>query len=516
MKIQRKLTFTFLFIAALAAVVGLIGWNSTNKVISGFDEALKHQTEQTLQLENIMTLTFDMQIEMISYIALADEIISLKGLEKGEEEDFFLNEIEEFRKEMKQVKNELATFQQKNKHVDKELVSKLEKGLHSYNLIGESILYKIYKEQLFEKSAVLEELKELEEEFLVFMNALLQESKKEGQIALLSSHAIARQSNFQFIGLISLVVFLAILLGHIISRQISTSLNKLKTVAQGLGAGKYDTRFEVTGDNEFNELGKVFNKMADDLQHAKIIKTQNEELNRLNKELKLKNDALDSFVYRVSHDLKAPTVNIEALLQLIKKTMKKDQPMVNQAIAHMGNSAAKLKQTIFDLLEVSRIEKRLNEKAERLELSAVANEVIGEIRTQIEETGAEIECDFSKVNAIDFSKANLKSLFANLMTNAIKYRSPERIPTLKIAAEQEGDHLSISFRDNGLGIDLEQHGSKLFKMFNRFHGHVEGSGVGLYIVNKVVTDSEGHMDVESKVGEGTCFKVNLPIEVMVN
>jgi len=114
-----------------------------------------------------------------------------------------------------------------------------------------------------------------------------------------------------------------------------------------------------------------------------------------------------------------------------------------------------------------------------------------------------------------FPRRNLESILQNLISNAIKYRSPIRPSEVWVGSNVLDGKWCLVVRDNGLAVDLAQHQDKLFGMFNRFHTHVGGSGVGLYIVHKLVTDSGGHIQVESEVGQGTTFRLFLAVEVEI-
>lgn len=100
----------------------------------------------------------------------------------------------------------------------------------------------------------------------------------------------------------------------------------------------------------------------------------------------------------------------------------------------------------------------------------------------------------------------MRSVVYNLLSNAIKYRHPGRKLKVNIHCELVGDYLLLTISDNGLGLAEEQR-SKLFSMFRRFHNHVEGSGVGLYMVKRIVDNAGGKIEVESRLGEGTVFKI---------
>ncbi len=99
----------------------------------------------------------------------------------------------------------------------------------------------------------------------------------------------------------------------------------------------------------------------------------------------------------------------------------------------------------------------------------------------------------------------LDSILLNLLTNAIKYKSPERKPIVRARTTFEDDQLKLYFSDNGLGIDLERYGDRIFGLYQRFHEHADSKGLGLYIVNSQVRAMGGTIEVESEVNKGTTF-----------
>ena len=288
-------------------------------------------------------------------------------------------------------------------------------------------------------------------------------------------------------------------------------LNPLKTMiyaTKKIGKGDYNFRLNLNTNDEFGLLGKSFNQMLDDLNHTKLLENQKKELEVLNTELRLKNDSLDSFVYRVSHDLKAPIINITSLLSLIKKRVSSDDTFLKQTFGFIDDSVKRLQTTIYDLLEVSRIERNLNSEKEEVDIEAVLSGIKEQFRETIRKEEVEILTDFTEGGShVFFSDANMKSILSNIISNGIKYHSPDRKPVIKLSTAIEGDYLKFRIEDNGIGFDMNRHGDNLFKMFSRFHSHVEGSGVGLYIVHKLITDSGGKIEVESELSKGTIFNI---------
>jgi signal transduction histidine kinase len=291
-------------------------------------------------------------------------------------------------------------------------------------------------------------------------------------------------------------------------KSLMTPLNTMIAATKKIGKGDYSFRLKANQNDEFGLLSTSFNQMLDDLNHGKLLENQKKELETLNTSLRVKNDSLDSFVYRVSHDLKAPIINITSLLGLVKKRVPIEDKFLGQTFGYIDDSIKRLQTTIYDLLEVSRIERNLNAEKEEQDIYEVLVGIKEQFREMIRKEEAEILTDFRDGGAlVFFSEANLKSILSNIISNAIKYRSPDRKPVISLTTVMEGDYLKLTIEDNGIGFDMKRHGDNLFKMFARFHSHVEGSGVGLYIVHKLIIDNGGKIVVKSEVSKGTIFNL---------
>lgn len=238
------------------------------------------------------------------------------------------------------------------------------------------------------------------------------------------------------------------------------------------------------------------------------LEKKNKELENMNAQLLKVNEDLDNFVYTASHDLKAPILNIEGLLWSVKDLYKvKDGDDESIRIFEMIDvSIDRFKSTIQDLTEITKIQKNLEEEEDLIDCNEIIEDVQVSIRDMIVNSNAQVSVDIQNCNKIRFSRKNLKSIIYNLLSNAIKYSSPERVPLVKISTEKQDDYIVMTFSDNGLGIDLKHEG-KIFSMFKRFHNHVEGSGIGLYIVKRIITNAGGKIEVKSEVDKGSRFQV---------
>ena len=122
--------------------------------------------------------------------------------------------------------------------------------------------------------------------------------------------------------------------------------------------------------------------------------------------------------------------------------------------------------------------------------------------------GAIIKSDFSKASTIRYNRIYMESIFLNLVGNAIKYKSEDRIPEIRITSELENGKIVLKFQDNGLGIDLEQHGHKLFGLNKVFHRHPDAKGVGLFLTKTQIEAMGGAISACSTVNVGTTFTIH--------
>ncbi|GAB3542061.1 hypothetical protein GCM10027443_42280 [Pontibacter brevis] len=232
----------------------------------------------------------------------------------------------------------------------------------------------------------------------------------------------------------------------------------------------------------------------------------NDELSEKNNELQRINNDLDNFVYTASHDLKSPIANMEGLTTLLRDIL---QGALNgedmQVLDLLQQTVNKLKGTISDLTEITKVQKELQSEVEPLSFESMLQDITSDIDKMIKESGAIISTDL-EVKSILYARKNLRSIIYNLVSNAIKYKSPERVPEVRIATYQQGEYIVLEVEDNGLGIKKEQQ-HKLFTMFKRLHSHVEGTGIGLYIVKRIIENNGGLIEVESELDKGTTFKV---------
>ncbi|MBC7920918.1 MAG: PAS domain-containing protein [Ferruginibacter sp.] len=276
-------------------------------------------------------------------------------------------------------------------------------------------------------------------------------------------------------------------------RKVEESERQLQALSEELAA----TNEEIAAANE--EISA----------NNDALTTANEELSTANGQLTRVNADIDNFIYAASHDLKAPISNIEGLIQMLVRAMPAESlapERVRRITSLIEESIGRFKKTIYHLTEVTKLQKDNDEDVSLVDLKEVVQEVLLDLELLVQTSGARIQVDVEECGAIRFSAKNLRSIVYNLISNAIKYRSSERVPLVSVSCRQTGEHAVLSVADNGLGIDMSQE-KKLFAMFGRLHDHVEGSGVGLYMVKKMVDNASGRIEVASQVGQGSTFTI---------
>ncbi len=264
-----------------------------------------------------------------------------------------------------------------------------------------------------------------------------------------------------------------------------------------------DVTEQVENQKSLKESEQQATKLATDLA------TTNEELQLANEQLIRTNIDLDNFIYAASHDLKAPISNIEGLLQILLRSLQKEGN-VSERTEHltsmMQNSVERFKRTIVNLTEVVKLQKDNEHLVAPLTLSEVINDVMLDLQPMIESSGATIDINLGVCPPIHFSDKNLRSVVYNILSNALKYRSPKRVPVIQLSCKELDSYVMLSVKDNGLGMHSTDE-TKVFGMFSRLHDHVEGSGIGLYMVRKMLQNAGGKIEVESQVDVGSTFKV---------
>ena len=235
-------------------------------------------------------------------------------------------------------------------------------------------------------------------------------------------------------------------------------------------------------------------------------KNQEKEKEQLIKELTQNNKDLKQFSYITSHNLRAPMSNLTGLLNLIEDIEIEDSEL-KEIIDGFNKSTHLLNETIEDLTKVMIIKDNIAIETENISLKDIFENVFNQLTTQIELSKPILKLDIDHVNLLNTNKAYLESILLNLLTNSLKYRANNRVLRITIAAHQVDDTVQLSFKDNGIGIDLVKNKDKIFGLYQRFHDYPDSKGLGLYLVKSQVEAMKGTISIESQVNKGTTITI---------
>jgi len=227
-----------------------------------------------------------------------------------------------------------------------------------------------------------------------------------------------------------------------------------------------------------------------------------------NKDLARKNKEMEQFAYIASHDLQEPLRTTSSFVGLLQKQYQgKLDEKADKYFAYILEASDRMRMLIKNLLDFSRIGNK--KELEQLDCDKMLNKLLADLGVAISEAGAEIE--YGPLPVISCYAAEVKQLFQNLITNAIKFRKKETSPEINISVQKNKGYWEFAFKDNGIGIE-EKHNEKIFDIFQRLHtrAEYEGSGIGLSHCKKIVELHHGKIWVESKPGEGSIFYFTIP------
>jgi signal transduction histidine kinase len=278
--------------------------------------------------------------------------------------------------------------------------------------------------------------------------------------------------------------------GGLLVRGMNRRIGQLVDAAGKLGAGKFDHRLVVKGQDEIAVLGRAFNQMADQLLEHK--------------------DALDSFAYTVAHDLRAPLRSMQGFSQaLIEDCAEQLDDQGRDYATRVIAAARKMDGLIQDLLAYSRIG-RTQMDVQRVPLDRVVNGALASLAAIIDDTGAEVHVERPLPSVRAFGPM-LEQVVTNLVGNAVKFAKAGMKADVRVSAETRNGAVRLWVADNGIGIEPDHH-QRIFKVFERLHGteSYPGTGIGLAIVRKGMERMGGRSGVESSPGQGSRFWIELP------
>jgi signal transduction histidine kinase len=246
---------------------------------------------------------------------------------------------------------------------------------------------------------------------------------------------------------------------------------------------------------------------ANEQLESELVK-RNQELTHTNTELIKHNNELRQFSYTISHNLRGPVASLLGLTSLLND--KHLDPSNREIIDHIRNSTLRFDSIIKDLNKIIDIRHDIFRIRQRISLQRELRDVTGMLQREIDQHAVTISGNYNDVYLYSVQPL-IASILYNLVSNAIKYRSPDRAPAIAIEFAQTESQYILTVTDNGLGINLAQHRDNLFRLYKRFHQHTEGKGLGLYLVKLQAEALGGTVEVESELNRFTRFIVSIRI-----
>lgn len=250
---------------------------------------------------------------------------------------------------------------------------------------------------------------------------------------------------------------------------------------------------------------------------AEVIRNEQMEVQRTQieqsiKELRALNHFLENFAHLASHDLRGPLLNQEVLLKLLRQRLEKGEAF-SEILEKSESSVEAMKHNLMAFTSMLDLQQRRSFRFASNDLNHMVQTAWNALDGQYPLREAVLKLDTSAMTSVYYPEHQLFSVVQNFVSNAVKYRHPERPLLLAVSSWLEAGKPMIAFEDNGRGIAQADLDERMFRPEERFHTDVEGNGIGLYLVHALVRAHGGNIHVESTVGKGSRFTVNLSAHV---
>lgn len=518
MSLRLRLIISYIGVAALVLVVGIVGIITANQIFNATEIIVK-STSPSLnalaQIEAKGTKLAQSANQFALFGLIAEDAIEDQELEI-QQFDQDKAELNQWLAELKEITNEPEAYQEIEEATSEYLASIQNLIDASQSNVGTTEIYE-----------AAEAIEESEVAFNTVLSEAVTEERAEFQLNLLNTENTASSAITINIISIILVMAAAVLLGSYSAQRIVRPVKRLQQVSALMSDGDYSQRAPVSSKDEIGQLSTAFNTMAGAIQERNLalsasniilekrIDERTKELRIATREAQEASRLKDEFLAIMSHELRTPLnamIGFQGILLMTAKLDDKAQHMVRRAQAN----AHRLLTLINDILDVSRIE---SGRMQFVKSEVSLPDLVERLQSQMSVLADEKKLGFMVDIAPDLPPTILidedaiTKIITNLLGNAFKFTEKGRV-NLNLA--KRNTNLVIAVQDTGIGIPTHMHNA-IFERFrqvdgssNRTHG---GSGLGLAIVQKLALALNGTINVQSVVGEGSTFTVVLPLEV---
>lgn len=290
----------------------------------------------------------------------------------------------------------------------------------------------------------------------------------------------------------------------------SLAMVPIRTVDPIGAIGNYWADMHLPTEEEVGLLQALADITAVSIENINIRNKLEEKLSErelMLSHLEKQKEQLEEFTHIISHNLRAPLSNLLLLDDMIANS-----PSIEKKLAYIEKQKQVVSSlhSIFDeLVNAAQIKKDFNIERDYIDLEEGLKNAEGLLQGEILKSNTSITHDFTLAKSIYYPKQYFDSIIINLLSNSIRYSSAERSPVIHVKSWKQDGWTYIEVEDNGLGIDLKQHGEHIFKLHKTFHGHPKAKGFGLFITKTQVVSQGGSIKVESTPDKGSKFIVQL-------
>ncbi len=270
-----------------------------------------------------------------------------------------------------------------------------------------------------------------------------------------------------------------------------------KPVAKGIISTQWEFKMLIDEAGNFSEILSIGHDITS-------LVLRQEELETLVGITAEQNKRLVNFTYIVSHNIRSHVANIIGIINLNNLDADMDD---KTALQYINVSTKSLDETIHNLNDIISIQSNTNLPLKDINIFSEISRIVESIAVLVTNAGTTINYHFDKGEQLNTNASYFESIMLNLITNSLRYKSADLDLIVDIDVYTSGAYKVITFKDNGIGIDLKKYGQRLFGMYNTFNGNKDAKGMGLYIIKTQVEAMKGKIEIESEVGKGTTFKI---------
>jgi signal transduction histidine kinase len=267
-------------------------------------------------------------------------------------------------------------------------------------------------------------------------------------------------------------------------------------------------RNELAGKNALIvEQNKLLNEAKSQLEQK--IEQRTSDLRIANQELVNQNLVMEQFSFMTAHNLRGPVARLMGLSSLYDFA-NPGEPFNIEVMKRVKQSSSDLDEVIHDLTAILRIKSGIEDPIVALNLRDTLEKILYQLQYIIEEKNIIVKNELDPNLMVNGVLAYVQSVFYNVISNSLKYYDTSRSPEIKIMGSPIEDHITVTITDNGIGFDAEDNKEKLFRPFTRFSTIREGKGLGLYLIKIQMESMGGHVQIESKMNQGTSVILVFP------